>query len=285
MSTDMMKFLPSDIPVKEEFTSKGGSYIPLGKFKNKTSGQATFKNSFLSHSTSTEIVQPAQFDKGLTQTRFHKGFQRRSESNIINPIADQQKLHDQAFYQKQQRTSEIRTRELRNRDNNVGYDIITHTSRRAGLKHRPEGIKPVEGHGRGPESIQRGKAILRDSANRFFTPTATGPAAQYRQDILYREGILQEKHSSALQLGKKDFKSYGVEDQFSKSQYTNNSTKAQTGLAETRQPGRFTPRKVSNPCGDPEVVRNWSSTLDLNNKTFSNSNSLGYSRSSFGASW
>ena len=37
--------------------------------------------------------------------------------------------------------------------------------------------------------------------------------------------------------------SLGVEDQFSKSQYTSNSDRAQYGLAEMRVPGRFNPSK------------------------------------------
>jgi hypothetical protein len=71
-----------------------------------------------------------------------------------------------------------------------------------------------------------------------------------------------------LSIGKKDIPSYGVEDQFSKSDYVKTMPDAtRHGLCEKRAPGVFTPRKnPTNPSGDPAIVRQWASSIDLNNK-------------------
>ena len=46
-------------------------------------------------------------------------------------------------------------------------------------------------------------------------------------------------------IGKKDLPSYGIEDQFSKSEYLKNvSDRTRYGLHEKRIPGVYTPRKV-----------------------------------------
>ena len=128
--------------------------------------------------------------------------------------------------------------------------------------------------------------MLRDSSSRFFSPQYSGNTHEYRQNVIVNEGILQPKYTSILQLGKKDMLSYGVEEQFSKSEYTSKSIIAKTGLVESRQPGAFTPRKQFmaasggggvaeclshltanhtsyNPSGDPRVLSKWGKGIDL----------------------
>jgi len=42
----------------------------------------------------------------------------------------------------------------------------------------------------------------------------------------------------------------------------------QTGLYEARQAGKYTPRKLNNhPAANPEIVENWTKTIDLNNRS------------------
>lgn len=124
------------------------------------------------------------------------------------------------------------------------------------------------GDGLGPEAPNRGKSVLRESAGRFFTPLGSGHNFEHRQNVLYKEGLSTDKYCGVLEPHKKDLRSYGVEDQFSKSEYTTNSAVTRTGLYESRVPGKYTPRKIENhPAGNPTVVEKWTSKIDLNNKT------------------
>lgn len=163
--------------------------------------------------------------------------------------------------------TQSRTQLLVDVDAKTGYNIITGELRGKGPVVRPEGTKMC-GNGVGPESIHRGKATLRESGGRFFLPHASGSAADHRQDVLYREGLEQKKYTSILQLGKKDMLSYGIEEQFSKSEYQKTSAATQNGLVESRIPGKYTPSHIpGNPAGRPEIVKQWTSTVDINNRT------------------
>ena len=122
------------------------------------------------------------------------------------------------------------------------------------------------------EIASRGKSLLRDTGGRFFLPHGSGSQHDYRQENLYREGLNKPKYISAIQLGKKDYPSYGVEDCFSKAEYQKTNEITRTGLYEQRMPGRYTPRKVQgNPSGNPDIVREWAGTADLSNKAVRNS--------------
>jgi hypothetical protein len=58
--------------------------------------------------------------------------------------------------------------------------------------------------------------------------------------------------------------SYGVEDQFSKSEYQKLPERARIGLVETRRPGDFTPRKQKgNPSGDNDLRSKWTNTIKI----------------------
>jgi hypothetical protein len=83
-------------------------------------------------------------------------------------------------------------------------------------------------------------------------------------------------------------KSYGIEDQFSKSEYQKQNDITRTGIYEARLPGfsriqaiyfdfyiviyivigKYTPRQQQNhPAANPDIVRNWTKTIDLNNRS------------------
>ncbi len=162
----------------------------------------------------------------------------------------------------------MRSESLRERNVKVGYDIITGTMKGRGpVPPKPEGIKKV-GDGLGPEAPNRGKSIMRETGGRYFAPLGTGHNHEHRQNVLYNEGLSVARKCGILEAKKGDLHSYGIEDQFSKSEYTKNSQVAQTGLHEARIPGRFTPRKVpNNPSGNSAIVEKWGTNIDLNNRT------------------
>eukprot|EP01034_Spumella_vulgaris_P021273 gene21273-27296_t len=163
--------------------------------------------------------------------------------------------------------NQSRSRTLIDVDTRTGYDLITGAIKGKGPTHKVEGIRSG-GDGLGPEAQLRGKITLRDSSGRFFMPQPSGSTANYRQDVLYKDGLLHGKHSSVIQLGKKDLPSNGIEDQFSKSQYQRNNIVTSTGLVESRAPGRFTPRQIpGNPSGNMAIVDKWTTGVDINNNT------------------
>jgi hypothetical protein len=260
---------------KEEFASANGTYVKLGNHKNKIANTESFKETFLTHNNNSklndntiQIVQESNFDKGLKQTKFHKGFERRNKEQISNPIADQHNEFTRQYLEKSAKLSDARSKKLQSIDHTTGYNIITGSLRGAGPNLRPEGIRKVDDYGLGPEASTRGKVILRDSKSRFFSPLQSGTTADYRQAVLNKEGLKIDKTSSILQLGKKDLPSYGVEDQFSKSNYAPKSQYASTGLVETLVPGKFTPsNQAKNPSGKTEIVKIWNTNVDINNKT------------------
>jgi hypothetical protein len=122
--------------------------------------------------------------------------------------------------------------------------------------------------------------------------------------VLVNNGVNTPQFTSILQIGKKDLPSFGVEDQFSKSQYTNKPLHATMGLCESRVPGKFTPRKQFesyahgggggvagclggssyNPSGDPSVLMKWSKGIDLNVSMNSSSLNRNSSMGSLGMS-
>lgn len=285
---------------RDDFCTKGGRsgvLINLGHFKkHNPDASGVYKNTFTVHDTSTNDAYKHQVDferevkGGLGSTRFGKGFQRRSASNISNPIRDERLEVSREKERMSQTLSASRSDLLKTIDNYNGFDIITGSTRDGPggvTKPRVEGIRRV-GDGLGPEAPQRAHIILRDSSSRFFTPQYSGPHHEYRQHVLVTEGLKLPKASSTIQLGKKDNPSSGVEDQFSKSDYTKKAPHATFGLVETTAPGRFTPRKqTGNPSGDPSVTASWgkgvlSSSMSgsASASTLAASNKLQHSQSS-----
>lgn len=263
-------------PPREEFNSKGGSTIDLGHFKNKTMRNTPYNEKMLLHDQQCNNIQLGSLKSGLDQTRFHTGFNRRPESKIHKQYFEEGRKRSQEYQaQKDKRNEEIskiRQSTLIKNDARAGYDIISGNIKGQGPPpSKPQGPRML-GDGLGPEAPARGKSILRESeVARFFTPLATGANHEHRQKVLYNEGLLNEKGCGILQIGKHEMKSHGIEDQFSKSEYTKNSVVARTGLVESRVPGKYTPRKVDgNPSGNNAIVQQWNTNIDLSNRTLRN---------------
>jgi hypothetical protein len=71
-----------------------------------------------------------------------------------------------------------------------------------------------------PTLAREGHIRLRDSFSRFFIPQYSGPRHDRRQQLLVTDGVLKPKMSAAIGIDRRDLLSYGVEDQFSHSDYT-----------------------------------------------------------------
>ena len=122
---------------------------------------------------------------------------------------------------------------LRTVDSKYNFDLITGGERRYNV--RCEVVQKIEGKrqigdGLGTEAPKRGNAILRDShTGRFFTPQPSGARQHHRQEMIINEGLLLPKTSSVMKLpsylyeeGRRKagvIPSYGIEEQFSKSEY------------------------------------------------------------------
>lgn len=265
---------------KEDFNSVGGASINLGHFRNKSHSSADFKATFNMHDTVQPQTQLALPPKGLATTKFGPGFSRRNESQIKelfgdNDLARRTEQFQQLKASRSQVMSQARLQTLREADYRSGFNIINHQEvvpERAALSSsaRGQGIRVLPNQGLGPEAPLRGRATLRETEGRFFLPHASGKSHEYRQDVLHREGINEPKAVSILQLGKKDLPTFGIDDQFGKSEYVQHSAATRRGLYEATQPGKFTPRKVDgHPGGDPRVVQSWTTDIDLNNRTIS----------------
>jgi len=262
---------------KEEFATVSGVSFYLGNFTQKVHNQYGYKDDFLKHETVTPVNQSNDLKSGLTETRFHKGFQRRQKEDIKNILAETE-LKAIATYQavKEDRNKVVNERRkdhLTNLDARNGYNIVTNQAKpvKSDYQLRPAttGIRVLENQGLGSESAFRGKLELRESTGRFFLPLGSGVAAEHRQAVLLREGLLKGKHSGVLNADKGELKSYGIEDQFSKNQYYNSlPPQSQYGLVEKLAPGKYTPRKVTNnPSGNTKIVEKWTTDIDLFNKS------------------
>lgn len=63
-----------------------------------------------------------------------------------------------------------------------------------------------------------GRAVIDKYVSSAFV--SSGPAHDYRQKVMYTEGLLKPKLSAVIGVGKPEMSSFGVEDQFSHSNYT-----------------------------------------------------------------
>lgn len=246
--------------------------ITLGHFKKQYSGNpnsAVYKNTMVVHDIVNDpTLHAREFSNenkgGLHRTKFGTGFNRRNQSSIENLSMNERLEHQNACKERNVAMAHSRSEMLKTIDNYNGYNIITGAERNGRVvQTKPEGLRNC-GDGLGPEASHRAHITLRDSKHRFFTPQYSGQNHEYRQDVLVRDGCLKSKCSSLIQLGKNDLPSSGVEDQFSKSCYTNKSLAATTGLVESRAVGRYTPRKqANNPSGDMSVTSTWGKGVAL----------------------
>lgn len=261
---------PRHLIPKEGFCSKSGAVIVLGHFKNHDANpEVSYKTTFIVHDQNQKSDSFVAENKGgLRKTRFHKGFERKNERNIENVVRDEKAEYSSNIAGKRsEMNAEFRGTLLKTIDNYNGFNLITGMSRSGPgsvAVVKPEGIRSCGADGLGPEAPLRGNILLRDSPNRFFTPQYSGPSHEYRQNILINDGVFEKRASSIIQLGKKDLPSAGVEDQFSKSQYTKLAPNTSTGLVEMREPGKYTPRKqFGNPSGNFSMTEKWGKGISL----------------------
>lgn len=269
---------------KEDFTSVGGSSINLGTYKGREFAPNSYKADLLKHAAFTyhDQVNVDVGSTGLGATKFGKGFSRRTKEAIDASNRDESQLQAAEAYQQMRESrskiqNEMRLRHKLESENKAGYNIISGQPL-PGFStsvSRP-GVKLVGSNGLGPEAANRGKAILRESTGRYHAPFPSGHNQEYRQAVLYKEGLITDKYIGLLEVGKKDLPSYGIEDQFSKSEYTNNSQITRTGLYETRLPGVYTPRKIAgHPSANQQIVNKWNTNIDLNNRTLEEAKNSG----------
>jgi hypothetical protein len=277
-------------PGRELFNSTQGVAMPLGSYKNKNYAKQDYKQNFTRNIGVDPSSQVEPIQAGLSTTKFGKGFYRRNEKNIKNSLAEEANNEVRQFQETKavmaERLNDHRRQNLQAMENYNGFNIITNVIRKDALsptsnpRHKqlvqalPAGIKKVANQGLGDESMNRGMQMLRDSTARFYTPHPSGHRQNFRQDILYREGLQSTtKYCGVLEAGKKDMISYGVEDQFSKSEYLKPKLdpppkEMSFGLYEKRIPGVYTPRNIPNhPSANPETVHNWTTNADLFNNT------------------
>jgi len=239
--------------------------INLGGHKSTKSRPVDQGNALVYHKD-VEQMTNGDFSGSLNTTKFNKGFQRRMEKDCKNELKDQEQAYFAAAALKKEQMREVRREEVARKKNERGFDILTgklfegHTA----PKEKPS-MKQL-GDGLGPEASHRGFAELRESTvGRFHRPQDSGNNHDARQEVLAREGLNNPRQSALLQAGKSDFPSYGVEDNFSKSQYDANlPQESRHGLVEHRVPGKFTPRtQPGNPSGDAERRKNWAKGFEL----------------------
>ena len=256
---------PFESGAEDKFQSTRGNDIALGSHKRIVNRDVSaYKPTMIYHDEGpipTSHAQP-QFTGSLSETKFHKGFQRRSESNIFNEFKEAEQKYKTLSEQRSLETLVVRKDTLLRASSSVHFDIINGSKRTTGEHvERPQGLR-MNGDGLSDEAPRRGNAILRESTGRYFAPYPCGVTQNYRQDVLLREGISKPKMTSLLQLGQADLKSYGVEDQFAKSTYC--KRKDLIGLHELTKPGEFSPKKQPrNPSGKPEVVKNWGKGITI----------------------
>jgi len=266
----------------------GVGSINLGGHKDTKSKPRDVGNALIYHHSGENHCSVGdhyneRFSGGLTTTKFNKGFQRRMERDVVNELKSaEQSYHAEAAGRKEQMRAN-RSRASADRKYNRGFDIVsgrpiapsskTPSSVSTGtgavqVQVQSEAMnktKRMLGDGLGPEAAHRGNGILRESTvGRYHQPQFSGNTHDYRQGVLVAGGLTKPRSSALMQPGKADFPSFGVEDNFSKSQYTPLPQQSSNGLVEARMPGAYTPRtQPGNPSGDPAKRSNWAKGFQL----------------------
>jgi hypothetical protein len=280
-------------PSKDDFGSKGGSYIKLGNHKSNAASpdKRAFNSTLITHESArpSETAKSLMSDtgksmmqdsgllgqhvqnSGIHNTKFGLGFQRRRENDVKNPAADEKRMHMQETAHRTEAMRAQRKVDLYKNIEKNGFNLITGAP-------KPNIVPPQE-RDTGKRSIipevskevaANSRVFLRESGGRFFMPHATGVKHEYRQKILVEGGMAKPCMSGVLMPGKADLKSDGIEDNFSRSRYPASQPEPgykRTDLPDTRAPGKYTPRKqTGNPSANPELVKHWGSGMDINNK-------------------
>lgn len=265
--------------VREEFESReGNAHICLGNYKNHTAQpfQRSYNDTFLQHRSNNIIfhddysaAQTGNYTQngGLTDTKFGKGFSRKYETSISNPIKDSINEYKKEAEKRGEMLNHGRSQNLKRIDSLTGFNIITGELKGSGPKVHHEGKKRLDGT-MSEQTLKVGFSALRESKGKFYQPQMSGEAAHIRQNKLNYEGVYRKRCTSIIQLGKEDLPSYGIEDQFSKNEYItklpDGDPKMRFGVSEMKVPGKYTPRnQPGNPSGNKETVRVWTKSFAL----------------------
>ena len=279
-------------PSRDEFSSKGGSYIKLGNHKSTRGAPSirAYDTSLISHSvghtgsqtmlhsdTGKPMIQDTSLgaygsDGGLADTKFHRGFQRMREADVKNPAADEVAKNMALSEARAEMRRESRALNLYNTVEQNGFDVITgEPKERIVLKAEgatgKRSIIPVVSD----EIAANSRIFLRESNGRFHCPQPSGVKHEYRQKILKEGGISKQCMSGVLMSGKADLPSDGIDDNFSKSRYPASQPQdpsyQRLDLPEMRAPGKYCPTKQpGHPSGNPDLVKGWGSGMDISNK-------------------
>ena len=279
-------------PSRDEFGSKGGSYIKLGNHKSIAASpeKRAFNTTLISHvnknssattfhsDTGKLLIQDSEGlgtytpHGGLNDTKFGAGFQRKRENDIINPAADEVRRNKEASMERMAAMRAQRQVDTYQANEKDGFNVITGAPK--------ANIVPPVARETGKRSIipvvstevaANSRITLRESHGRFFMPHASGVKHEYRQKILCEGGIPKPCMSGILMPGKADLPSDGIEDNFSRSKYPASQPEdpnyRRLDLPEMREPGRYTPRKQpGNPSANKNLVKHWGSGIDISNK-------------------
>lgn len=237
------------------FQSYEGNTIILGE-KKKISPINNYQiNDFIQHYDGPKTT-PHNIPTYLNKVNLYSP-KRRPITSIENIRSIENKKYNEIVENKKEVLNNSRSEKLLQQNQKSGYNLITG-------EVYGNGPKPTRNHqryipdGLGPESQRRGMQIMRDSESRYFTPQFSGNHQTYRQNVIVSEGLKHSKQSKVLAEGcRESIQSYGIEDQFSKSQYI--SRKGQEGLpglVEDTKPGKYSPRKQNknnNPNSNEQV--------------------------------
>lgn len=249
----------------------GSTQMMLGHHKNKAAFPSYYQQDALVHQNSTGNILTANSfgthdqGQGLNSTRFGKGFQRRGEALIANPIKDMRQDYADDKAIKSEYFAGKRTENLKRVDSNAEFNFFS--GKVANPDSLPKiGEKKLVDRAAYTESVRSGQIALNEGPGRYFGPFPSGVKQDFRQHVLVNEGIYIPRSTSIIQIGKRDLPSFGIEDQFIKSSYLTNNPETRKGLFEMRLPGAYTPRKqLMHPSANETLVHNWTSSIDINN--------------------
>ena len=234
------------------FISEGESVQGNGalRFGKRVNFAAAHCNLNLTHVDGPSGFAPMEHAvQGVCTTRFKLGFNRRNQS-VIKPHIQRKEM--EAIKAHAAENHLIKRREhLQDKGDYNGFNVISG-------QYNPNKIRGQRLQARylsdrpSAELVKSGEITIRNSHYRFYTPLPSGNEHDRRQQQLVTEGLLKPKCSSILGIGRADTTSYGVEDQFSHSQYQPGARRGSCeGLVETTRPGRYTPRKIGGPKTRP----------------------------------
>lgn len=237
------------------FQSYEGNTIKLGERKKIAPINSYQINDFIKHYDGPKTISHNILNekkKDLYQSV------KRPLTSIDNPRSDDHQKYKELSEYKKELFEKTRSEKLLQYNQRSGYNLITGEVYGNGPKQTRNHQRYIP-DGLGPESQRRGMQIMRDSENRYFTPQFSGEHQTYRQNMIITEGLKHSKQSKILAQGcRENIPSYGIEDQFSKSQYIPRRGKdGLPGLIEDTQPGKYSPRKQKmsdNPNSNEQVT-------------------------------